>query len=490
MEVFNLMKYKKILPLLIAGFMLAGCGKETDNHGLDKNNPVTITIWHYYNGIQQISFDNMVNEFNETVGAENGIIVEAYTKSTISDLNSAVINSLNGDVSADAPPDIFAAYPETAFIADKMGKAADLNEYFTDKEKSEYIDDYIQEGQFNADGEFTIFPIAKSTEIMGINYTDWQKFVDSENVSLDDLKTWERVAKTAEKYYKYTDALTPDIKDDGKAFFGRDSIANYMLIGAEQLGSPFFSSENGKFEVNIDKDTLKKLWENYYVPYVKGYYTAQGRYRSDDAKIGNIIALVGSTTGISYFPSTVTIDDDYTYSIEAKVLPVPQFEGCKSVQVQQGAGMVVTKSDETHEYASAVFLKWFTQSDNNIEFSLNSAYLPVKKEANDISKINDVISSSEIEIAPILKDSIEISVEKINDPSVELYESPPFEQAEGARDFIGDFIQMCADEDYNEINDRVEAGEERAAVEAEYTSDKAFDEWFEQFKDGLEEIIS
>lgn len=484
------MKLKKILPLMAAGLLLAGCGEKNNNHGLDKKNPVTITIWHYYNGIQQISFDNMVNEFNETVGAENGIIVEAYTKSTISELNSAVISSLEGDVSADNPPDIFAAYPETAFIADNMGKAADLNQYFTDEEKSEYIDDYIKEGQFNSEGRLVIFPIAKSTEIMGINYTDWEKFAGSENVSLDDLGTWEGIAETAEKYYKYTDALTPDVENDGKAFFGRDSIANYMIIGAEQLGSPFFSSENGKFEVNIDRDTVKKLWENYYVPYVKGYYTAQGRYRSDDAKIGNIIALVGSTTGISYFPSTVTVGDDYTYPIEAKILPVPQFEGCKNVQVQQGAGMVVTKSDEAHEYASAEFLKWFTKAENNIEFSLDSAYLPVKKEANNIDKINNVISDTGIEISDVLRNSIEISIGKVNDPSVEFYESPPFENAEGARDFIGSFIQDCADESRNEILDRVEAGEDKSAVEAEYTNEKAFDEWFTKFKTGLEEIIS
>jgi len=33
---------------------------------------------------------------------------------------------------------------------------------------------------------------------------------------------------------------TPDVPDDGKAFFGRDAMANYMLVGSMQLGTEIF----------------------------------------------------------------------------------------------------------------------------------------------------------------------------------------------------------------------------------------------------------
>lgn len=79
--------------------------------------------------------------------------------------------------------------------------------------------------------------------------------------------------------------------------------------------------------MNVDKAALKKLWENYYVPYVKGWFTAQGRFRSEDAKTGKIIALICSTTGAMYTPSEVSIDDDNSYPIDNLVLPVPNFEG-------------------------------------------------------------------------------------------------------------------------------------------------------------------
>ena len=96
----------------------------------------------------------------------------------------------------------------------------------------------------------------------------------------------EGVTKTAQDYYEWTDGLTPE-KNDGKAFFGRDAMANYMIIGAMQQGVEIFSVENGTVTLNFDKDVMKKLWENYYVPFVKGYFAASGSFRSDDVKTGN-----------------------------------------------------------------------------------------------------------------------------------------------------------------------------------------------------------
>ena len=39
------------------------------------------------------------------------------------------------------------------------------------------MDAYVQEGYFNDDGALYLFPVAKSTEIMMMNMTDWEPFV-------------------------------------------------------------------------------------------------------------------------------------------------------------------------------------------------------------------------------------------------------------------------------------------------------------------------
>ena len=158
------------------------------------------------------------------------------------------------------------------------------------------------------------------------------------------VATWEGVVRLAKAYYEWTDAQTPAVEGDGKAFFGRDAFANYMLIGSLQLGVELFRVENGALRLQMDETVMRRLWDHYYVPFVNGWFGAYGRFRSDDIKTGQLIALVGSTSGALYFPNEVTRDDGTTYPIVCEVYPLPNFEGTQPCAVQQGAGMVGERS--------------------------------------------------------------------------------------------------------------------------------------------------
>ena len=475
------MKIRRILGAAAAALTLAaalsGCKKSDDDRGLDKNSPVTITVWHYYNGVQQTSFDEMVKEFNNTVGLEKGIHVEATSKNSIDELAASVTAALNKEPGADEAPDIFACYADNAFTINKMGMVADISQYFTAEELAEYVDGYIEEGRFDA-GALKIFPMAKSTEIMMINTTDWQKFADAEGVTYDDLKTWESLVNVSEKFYNYTDALTPDIANDGKAFFGCDSVENYMLIGAKQLGHPLIT-ESGTTEPSIDKATVKRLWENYYVPFVKGYFAMEGRFRSDDAKTGKVIALVCSTTGAAYYPDKVTLNDDTVYPIENIVLTIPNFEGTPDYAVQQGAGMSVIKSDEKTEYACTIFFKWFTEAERNVSFAANSGYLPVKKAANS----SDVLSGVSSSISGTMYNALDTAMKEVN--TYNLYAAKPYEKSAEFRSALKSYMESTTKNDRASAAERIANGEDRAAVLSDYTSDAAFDKWFEGFEKAL-----
>lgn len=475
------MKIKRILSAAAAALTLAavlsGCKESDNDRGLDKNAPVTITVWHYYNGVQQTSFDEMVKEFNNTVGAEKGIIVQATSKNSIDELAASVIAAINKEPGADEAPDIFACYADNAYTINKLGMVADISQYFTDEELAEYVDGYIREGRFD-EGTLKIFPMAKSTEVMMVNTTDWQKFADAEGVTYDDLKTWESLVTVSEKYYNYTDALTPDVPNDGKSFYGCDSVENYMLIGAKQLGHPLITEE-GTTEPSIDKATVKRLWENYYVPFVKGYFAMEGRFRSDDAKTGQVIALVCSTTGAAYYPDKVTLSDDTVYPIENIVLTLPGFEGTDDYAVQQGAGMSVIKSDEKTEYACTIFFKWFTEAERNVGFAANSGYLPVKKAANS----SEALSSGASSISDTMYKTLDTAMKEVN--TYNLYAAKPYEKSAAFRSALKSYMESTTKDDKAAAAERIANGEDRGEVLAEYTGDAAFDKWFEGFEKAL-----
>ena len=254
-----------------------------------------------------------------------------------------------------------------------------------------------------------------------------------------------------------------------------------MIVGAKQLGHPFAEAGvDGSVTVNADKDTLRTLWDNFYVPFVKGYYAAESRFRSDDAKTGRITALIGSTSGATYYPTEVTINDEYTYPIENEVLPVPSFTGCEPWVVQQGAGMSVLTSDEKTEYACTVFLKWFTETDRNLTFSLGSGYLPVKKAANDYAAIE--ARSADLAISDTMLSTFRVATAEI--ASHQLYTSPPFDHSADMRDYMESSMQGAAS-DCEAARARIAGGEDRETVWAEYTGDEAFEAWYANFSTGL-----
>ncbi len=480
-------KFHKIIALSLVLFLCAalsaGCSQASSNPKLDPNNPVSLELWHYYNGPQKTAFDNMVAEFNETVGQEKGIIIEAFNQGSTSDLLVKVMDAANKKVGADEIPDIFAAYSDTAYAVDQLGLAADLNQYFTEQELEQYVPSYIEEGRFDQKKSLKIFPIAKSTEVFMLNKTDWDKFAQATGATYDDLKTIEGVSATAEKYYEWTDGLTPE-PNDGKPFFGRDAMANYIISGMKQMGIDIFTVNDGAVSFQLDEAALRKIWDNYYIPYINGYFGAFGKFRSDDAKTGDLIALVCSTTGATYFPAEVTIADNQSYPIDAAVLPNPCFEGAERYSIQQGAGMVVTKSDAKKEYAASEFLKWFTDAQRNIDFSIGSGYLPVKKEANDAALINASFDNSS-DIAQPLKDSVLISVEEVN--TDQLYTNMAFNNGLEARNVLEYDLSDKAKADREAVIAAISSGKSREEAVAAYDTDENFSSWFSGLKAKLEE---
>ena len=463
--------------------ILAGCG---GNSRADSE-PVSIEIWHYYNGSLKNSFDKMIENFNRTVGAENGITVSAHSQGSISDLETAVLNSAQKQVGSSELPNIFASYADTAYEIDKLGILADLDQYFTPEEQSEYIDSYIEEGRIGSSGELYIFPIAKCTETFMLNKNEWDSFAAATGASTEDMRTVEGITETARKYYEWTDSFTPDIPGDGKALYGRDALANMFIIGSKQLGHEIFRVENGSMILDLDESSIRKIWDNYYVPYISGYFRADGKYRSDDVKVGNIISLIGSTSSAVYFPDEVT-DDNGAHAIEAEILPMPVFEGGQAVSVQQGAGMVVTKSTPEEEAAAAMFLKWFTEPENNIAFSAESGYLPVKKEANDYDYYKETAEKLGIEVVGTNDMVIRDAFDRISQS--ELYTSKAFDGCQEARKVLEYSLADKAAADRASVEERMELDMPLEEAVSLYNTDENFSEWFEQLKADINAAVS
>ncbi|MBE5931764.1 MAG: extracellular solute-binding protein [Lachnospiraceae bacterium] len=367
-------KTKKLLLLLTVFSILVVSLTACNRSPLDPDEPVTLTMWHNYGGDMQQAMDLLIDEFNSTVGKEQGIIINVTAISSSSELNESLALIVNGDPGAPDMPDIFTGYPKVGVQFMEKGMLCNLDNYFSEEELDEYIDAFVEEGRL-ADGGLYVFPIAKSTEILYLNQTLFDRFAAATGADSSKLATFEGLAELAVSYYDWTDGLTPDIENDGKQFFASDAWFNVIGVGMTQLGTDFLDGE----VLSLNNDTYTSIFNSLYTPSVKGGFAIYDGYSSDLSKTGDLVCSTGSSAGILFYGDTITHADGTVENVEYSILPYPTFAGGEKVALQRGGGLMVAKNEEAKEYAAAVFLKWLTAADQNMEFISKTGYLPVTK---------------------------------------------------------------------------------------------------------------
>lgn len=379
---------KKAIALFLALSIFALCtlsGCADSKIVLDSKNPVTLTMWHNFGGQMQQTIDELVDEFNSTIGEEQGIILSVTSISSSKDLQEKLDMIAAGDPGAPKMPNISTLYPKTALSLQEKGLLVNLDTQFTSDELLEYVPGFINEGRLE-DGGLYVFPFSKSTEVLYVNQTLFDRFSSATNVSLDSLSTFEGIAHATIEYYKWTDAQTPDVPNDGKTFYTADSWFNIAQSGMKQLGNTLIKNE----KLNLSADEYKTIWDFCYLPAIQGGYGIFDGYSSDLSKTGEIVCSTGSTAGILFYGDSITYPDNTTEQVEYTVLPFPIFEGAKKVAIQRGSGMCVADSTPEKEYASALFLKWFTAPTQNVRFISSTGYLPVTNEAFESILAQDI----------------------------------------------------------------------------------------------------
>ncbi len=470
-SVKTMKSYGKLI-LFLAAILLAvtACSSDKRETLLDPDRPITVTLWHYYNGNMKVVFDSLVSEFNETIGMDRGIVVDAQSQGDVNQLGAAVFDAANRSIGAPPMPDIFASYPDNAFRVNQIVPLVNLEQYFSQEELSKYRREFLDEGRFITDNKYYILPIAKSSENLYVNRTAWAPFAKAHGFTEKDLSSWEGLVKVSKTYYEAT----------GKGFFGVDSNANYMIVASMQLGTELFNySQDGTASFNLTPKVAKAIWNYFYTPYVYGYFDKSGRFSSDDAKTGTVLAYTGSTAGAAYFPTEVAFSDKDVQKIEPLVLPYPCFENGKRIAIQQGAGMCITKSDDAHVYAATLFLKWFTQAPQNLKFALSTGYFPVTNEALDGGNfIKEAAvgngSSAAIEASFMASDAMF--------STYTLYNSKPFRGSFEIRDFLEKTLIAKISADLDSVKRAMKGNGDKAALLARLTSEEAFNTWYTEIQ--------
>ena len=382
--------------------VLTACGT---NRG--QKEPVTLTIWHVYGGQTDSPLNDMIDEFNQTIGKEEGIYVQVASVTNTNTIHEDVLAAANQDPGAAKLPDLFVSYPKTVLAMPDENILVDYRDYFSEEELEMYLPEFLEEGNIN--GKQMILPVAKSTEIMYINKTAFDRFAEETGSGLEELNTWEGVYETAEKYTAWTDAQTPDVPNDGKPFFVHDYHFNYFQVGTESLGEDFFDGNTIAFG-----EKFEQAWEAYANAALHGAVWLENGYATEALRTGDAIVSVASSASILYYSDVVTYPDNNSEQIEIIARPCPVFRDGEKFVMQRGAGICTVKSTQEKEKAACKFLKWLTEPEKNVEFVTQAGYAIVSVASSaSILYYSDVVTypdnnSEQIEIiarpCPVFRD--------------------------------------------------------------------------------------
>ena len=354
---------KRVLSLLLSAALLlalSGCGEDTL---LNKREPVTVTFWHVYGEQSGSPMDVLVQEFNRTVGTDKGVRVQVTNLSSASMIGGFLKEAQKGGDLQDMP-DLFTCHisDATALGEDNL---VDWRDWFTEEELSDFVPGFLADGTAE-DGKLLLFPISKSTQLLMFNGSGFSRFSQATGANYDDLATWDGFYDTARKFSDWA----------GTPFCALDYPIRAVELCALERGSGNLYTENGWYDTN--NAVFKECWMQFARALAQGHVVVSDLYSNTQVMTGEVLGGLGSSAAILYYNDTVTYRDGTQEPMDLHVLPMPMSAGCDALMTQAGVGLGAYKTTEQKAEAAALFVRWLTEPERNLDFVAQTGYMPVR----------------------------------------------------------------------------------------------------------------
>jgi len=364
---------KKTLTLLLSGLLLfsamlglSGCSKKSL---LDPNDPVTLSLWHVYGEQADSPMNLLIEEFNTTVGREKGIRIQVTNVTGTSKILAQLQDAIAEKPGAHEVPDLFSCHTQNA-PALGVENLLDFGELFTEKELQQYVPEFLASGTI--DDKLVVFPVSKSTYTLFVSGSQFDRFAADTGVTYDSLSHWDGFFDAAEKYWEWS---------GGKPFCAFDYLIRHMEIHILSLRGELEYTENGWYDES--DPAIKEAFGMFAQALAKGHIAVSDLYANTQVMTGEVLCGIGSSAAVGYYNDTVTYPDNTSEPMQLRVLPLPKSGGSEEYMPQTGVGLAAIKTTDQKAEAAYEFAKWFTEGERNLDFVVQTGYMPVSTGAFD-----------------------------------------------------------------------------------------------------------
>ena len=358
---------KRILTILLIAVLmcgLTGCATKTL---LDPENPVTLSLWHVYGEQADAPMNRLVAEFNATVGKDAGVVVRVDNVTSTSKIGYQLMDAQANVPGAAPMPDLFSC---STSIAHELGaeNLVDWKQHFTQEELAQYVPEFVEDGML--DGRLAVFPVSKSSYALYVNGSQFARFSADTGVTYEQLSTWEGFFDAAESYFEWS---------GGKTFCAMDYLIRHVELDMLARNEEIAYTEDGWYDT--ESAALKQSFCRFAYPLVQGHIEVADLYANTQVMTGEVLCGIGSTAAIIYYNDVVTYPDNTTEPTDLHVLPLPRDGRGQEFMPQTGVGLAAYHTTAEKAEAAEVFIRWFTEGQRNLDFVVETGYMPVNNGA-------------------------------------------------------------------------------------------------------------
>lgn len=366
-----------LLLLLLTLPLFAQGGKEKEG--------ITITWWHSNSGVLQEATDSLVKEFNETVGKENNITVEALYQGKANDV-LVKLKAVSADTNRSEYPDIVQL--DATGVIDVA--STDFITYIDDLAKKNNDDlKFLQENikvSMEYKDKLIGMPFNSSAILYYYNKTLFDEKGLNPPTSIDELI-----------------AIAPElVEKDSKGNITRYAFSNipttYELcafIGNQNGVSYITDMENGHLgtptkTVFKEDGTLSFFLTKWKALYVTGALENASSGVSSSFVAGKTASYLASSSNLT------TVIKNINGRFELGVAPLFKVDenNDNGVNVGGGALFAIDKDDDKRDEAIWLFLKFATSKEEQLKWSMKTGYLPVNKDTYEMDEYKEFVEEN------------------------------------------------------------------------------------------------
>jgi len=372
---------KKLLAVLMACALTASAASVAM---ADAANPITIKFWHTRgSGANGETCTKQVQMFNETVGAEKGIIVE---ETYIGNYDTLYAQFQLSTQAGEQPAVVVSGNTYVVTLIDD-GLIEDMMPY---AEKDNFdvnnLIDAFMDIAGNTDGELYSLPYVRSTPLFYYNKT----MTDALNIEVPAVLTIDKMIEICEAVYKVDE--TGEVLTYGLEIFNDSGYYNAAFLW--QLGEPMLSVE-GDTETRtspaLDGTAMLKHMTDWRAWVDAGWCrpfdaTNASSTATEMMYTGKLFAILNSSGSMKNMTKKMA-----EAGYELGVAQFPTYDA-DNQYVECGGGQIcLVKKGNSQEIMDAgwEFLKFLMTDDQQYVNSTGSGYLPATKSAAEYQPMID-----------------------------------------------------------------------------------------------------